>query len=397
MRGMVMRIHKGRTVQLFRRVISSRVGVLAENRGLAPSRIGATQESFFTPAHRVVVSTPATTSNLGPCFDSLGLALDLRNRIIIERADRFSIRVFGEGEGGEGSIPEDESNIVVQSCYKALESMGKLGSMPPLRFECHNTVPSRRGLGSSSSALVAGLAGGLALGGKELYTPVVKKQLLQLAADDEGSSDNIAAAVYGGLQVSFRSSDVSKQWITQRINVPLGLQCVLFIPDEVGSVGKEAARAALPAYYKRDDAVHNIGRSAMLVNCFATGQFDALRFAMEDRLHQHYRAGLFPFDPVLHAALKAGAHGAFLSSQGPAVVAICGGATSLNSAVGSDTMSQFLAEAVQTAMIKAAEEFDIEGDVYVATPSEVGISSSGFDEAGTPLWGPEWEMVQKQS
>jgi len=361
------------------------------------SRIGATWESFFTPAHRVVLSTPATTSNLGPGFDSLGLALDLRNHVVIERADEFSISVYGEGEGGEGMIPETEANLVVQSCYAAIEQMGKSQSMPPLRFECHNTVPSRRGLGSSSSALVAGIAGGFALMGKELYTPGVKKQVLQMAADKEGAADNIAAAIYGGLQVSFKSSDESSQWITQRVNVPHGMHCVLFIPDDTaGSLAKETSRGTLPAYYKRQDAVHNIGRVAMLVNCFATGQFDAMRFAMEDRLHQQYRAGLFPFEPVLQAALKAGAHGAFLSSQGPAVVAVCGGSTGVDGVLGSDTMSQFLAEAVQEAMLRAAQEFDIEGDVYVATPSEVGIISSGFAEDGTPLWGPEWEMAQKQ-
>lgn len=97
------------------------------------SRIGATWESFFTPAHRVVLSTPATTSNLGPGFDSLGLALDLRNHVVIERADEFSISVYGEGEGGEGMIPETEANLVVQSCYAAIEQMGKSQSMPPLR------------------------------------------------------------------------------------------------------------------------------------------------------------------------------------------------------------------------------------------------------------------------
>ena len=139
--------------------------------------------------------------------------------------------------------------------------------------------------------------------------------------------------------------------------------------------------------------MHNIGRAAMLVNCFATGQFDALRFSMEDRLHQQYRAGIFPFEPLLNAALNAGAHGAFLSSQGPAVVAICGGSTGIGD-LGSDTMSQFLAEAVSQALLKAATDFEVSGEVHVATPSQQGILSSGFAEDGTPLWGQEWDLQQ---
>ena len=225
-------------------------------------------------------------------FDSFGLALDMRNRIIVERADQFSIEVHGEGAEGEGMIRADESNLVVQMCYRALRALGRLDSMPPLRFECHNTVPCQRGLGSSSSALVAGLAAGLALGGKELYTPICKKELLQMAADEEGHADNIAAAIYGGFQVSFKSN---KHWITQRVrpapcpqrrrarsalpgvcvraracvlaecprvagcaatlgpqvHVPKGLHCVLYIPDEQHLVRTEASRGALPAYYRR--------------------------------------------------------------------------------------------------------------------------------------------------
>ena len=185
-----------------------------------------------------------------------------------------------------------------------------------LRFECHNVVPCQRGLGSSSTALVAGYAAGLALAGKELYAPITKKLLLQMAADEEGHADNIAAAIYGGFQVSFKKEHKNRtQWITQRVHVPRGLHCVIYIPDEKHTTSTETSRGTLPAYYRREDVVHNLGRTAMLVNCFATGQFDALRFAMEDRLHQQYRAGLFPFEPLLHAALKAGAHGAFLSSQ----------------------------------------------------------------------------------
>jgi homoserine kinase len=240
----------------------------------AVSRIGSTWESFFEPAHRVHVTTPATTSNLGPGFDSFGMAMDMSNEVIVEHADEFSITILGEGVNGNEHIPANEENVIVQSCYRAFEYMGK--PVPPLRFECHNTVPALRGLGSSSSALVAGLAAGFALGGKEVYAPTVKKLILQLAADIEGHADNISAAIYGGLQVNFRSSPEgyarSGQWITQRVHLPSGLHCVLYIPDHVHQVARNSSRGALPELYTRSDCVHNIGRAAMLINCFATGQ-----------------------------------------------------------------------------------------------------------------------------
>ena len=150
------------------------------------SRIGSTWESFFNRAHRVVVTVPATTSNLGPGFDSFGLALDIQNRVVVTRADEFSIAVHGMGAEIGGLVPQDESNSVVQMCKKAMAVLGK--EMPPLRFECHNAVPPQRGLGSSSSAFVAGLAAGFALSGKETYAPHSKKRILQLAAGESHPS-----------------------------------------------------------------------------------------------------------------------------------------------------------------------------------------------------------------
>lgn len=137
----------------------------APGHGLS-SRIGAIAESFFTPVHRVELTVPATTSNLGPGFDSFGFALNMHNSIVVERADKFSLEIFGEGSE---TLDKTEENLIVRMTAKALGLLGK--PMPPLRFELRNAVPPRRGLGSSSSAIVAGYAAGLAFGGKELYTP----------------------------------------------------------------------------------------------------------------------------------------------------------------------------------------------------------------------------------
>lgn len=343
------------------------------------SRISRVQESFLESADRVVLNVPATTANLGPGFDSFGFALSVWNRVTVERANEYSMTILGEG--AEMINKSAEKNIVVRMCGRALQALGH--EIPPLRFECQNAVPPTRGMGSSSAALVAGLAAGLALGGKDLSTPATKKLLLQLAADEEGHPDNVAPAIYGGFQIALASS--SGQWITQRVNIPDGLQCVLFIPDEEMSTTE--ARAALPPHLSYDDAVFNISRAAMLVNCFATGQFEPLRYAMEDRLHQPQRSHIFPYMPLIKVALEAGAHGAYLSGAGPTVLAIAGGGGSGN--VGSDTMSQFLAEAVSEAMVQEAARMGISGTAHIATPSAAGVSSSGFLASGQPLWSEE--------
>ena len=371
----------------------------------ATSRIQSIQESFYETVDRVDVHVPATTANMGPGFDSLGLAMNVYNRLVVTRADKFSMTI--EGEGADRIKPSPD-NLIVKCVEKGLAAVGQ--PMVPLHFECQNSVPPTRGMGSSSAALVSGLAAGLALGGKDLSTPATKKLLLQLAADEEGHPDNVAPAIYGGFQVAFRTA-CPGQWVTQRVNIPTGLQCVLFIPDD--EMKTSEARGCLPenltcaarnsgAIFRAQfasaqfsdvrlltplryaDAVHNISRAAMLVNCFATSQFDPLRYAMEDKLHQPHRKHMFPYYPIIEASLEAGAHGAFLSGAGPTVLAIAGGVGA--SGVGTDTMSQFLAEAVSEAMTKEALKHNITGTVHIAQATETGVVSSGYSKDGAVLW-----------
>lgn len=338
------------------------------------SRIQRIQESFFQPCHRVVVNVPATSANLGPGFDSFGFALDVWNRVTVERSDKFSMTISGEGAD---RLVADENNMVVRLVKTAAETLGH--ELPPLKIDCQNAVPPTRGMGSSSAALVAGLAAGLAMAGKDMSTPATKKLLLQLAAEEEGHADNVAPAIYGGFQIAFLSNG---QWITQRVSIPDGLQCVLFIPD--GEMSTTEARAVLPEALPYPDAIFNISRAAMLVNCFATAQFNPLRYAMEDRLHQQYRSHMFPFTPFIKGALEAGAHGAFLSGAGPTILAIAGGVGIADP--GSDTMSQFLAESVSDAMLEVAKKEGIPGTVHIATPTATGFYSTGYAEDGTVLW-----------
>ena len=199
----------------------------------------------------------------------------------VTRADKFSMVVHGEGED---RLDRSKDNLVVRMTEKVLQSLDK--EMPPLHFECHNAVPPTRGMGSSSAALVAGLAAGLALGGKDLSSPATKKLLLQLSANEEGHADNVAPAIYGGFQIAFCHDG---HWISQKVSIPEGLQCVLFIPDD--EMKTTEARAVLPEFISRQDATFNIARAAMLVNCFSTAQFDPLRYAMEDRLQSALKEG----------------------------------------------------------------------------------------------------------
>lgn len=339
------------------------------------SRISKVEESFFHSVQKVVVNVPATTANLGSGFDTFGFALDVWNRIVVEKADKFDMVI--EGEGADRITPS-ENNLIVKVVRKAIEDVtGK--PAPALRFECQNAVPPTRGMGSSSAALVGGIAAGLAMAGKDISTPANKKLLLQMAATEEGHADNVAPAIYGGFQIAFADRG---HWITQRVNIPDGLQCVLFIPDS--EMPTSEARNILPDMISREDAVFNLTRTAMLVNCFATSQFAPMRIAMEDRLHQQYRESMFPFAPIIKGALEAGAHGSYLSGAGPTVLAITGGVGIAD--VGSDTMSQFLAEQVSEAMVAAAAKHGVTGTAHIATPSFYGIQSHGYDAAGNELW-----------
>jgi homoserine kinase len=177
-----------------------------------------------------------------------------------------------------------------------------------------NAIPVSRGLGSSSSAIVAGLVGANALLGE----PLDGERLLALAVELEGHPDNVTPALLGGFQVTSLGEE---GLVRLRIPPPAGLRAVVCIPDT--AVSTEAARRVLPPVYSRADAVFNVGRVALLVAALLTGQVGALRAAMQDRIHQPYRASLVPgFEAALAAALEAGAAGACLSGSGSTMLAL---------------------------------------------------------------------------
>lgn len=261
-----------------------------------------------TISRSVTVTVPATTANLGPGFDCLGLALTLYNRVTFtDAAATFAIHISGEGADW---LPTDESNLVWQAAQRLFETVDKWPAGTQIELE--NGIPAGSGLGSSAAAVVGGLVAANALVGGGLS----RHELLELATEIEGHPDNVAPALFGGLT------------LINQTNVGLHLECipvpaltaVIVLPDFALSTAQ--ARAALPKQVTRQDAIFNVGRMGLLLRALQAGDHDKLRLAMQDRLHQPYRLPLVPgLEDVFAAAYAAGASGVALSGAGPSLIA----------------------------------------------------------------------------
>lgn len=266
---------------------------------------------------RATIRVPATSANLGPGFDCLGVAVDLWNETIVTRGNN-SFAICGEGEE---SLPVDDQNLIAESARHAFREIGV--DEVELRFNCRNNIPLARGLGSSSAATVTGIVAAFVFTGYDLNDLNTLNWIFAIAADIEGHPDNAAPAIFGGFQIGVHAHDQSDvgTWLNSRIDIPEELKAVVFVPDF--SMKTVEARGILPDVVPRSDAVFNVGRAAMLVHGIETRQWHLLRHATDDRLHQPQRiAKLFPrFRPIARGALDAGAHGVFLSGAGPAIMA----------------------------------------------------------------------------
>ncbi len=257
---------------------------------------------------RVTVSVPATTSNLGPGFDCLGLALDLRNELTLELHDeRGPALVEISGEGVE-TLPRGEANMLVKAARLILPR-----SLPGrLVFRSVNRIPLARGLGSSAAAAVAGLWAGAHLFGT-LRTS--EDELEALAVELEGHPDNVAPCVHGGLTASLSVGGRSR---ANRLNIHPSLSAAVCVPNF--ELATKKARAALPKKVPLADAVYNSSRAILLARALETGHTSHLADLMDDRLHQPYRAKLVPgLREALAAPGKAGAAGAARAGSGPTV------------------------------------------------------------------------------
>jgi len=265
----------------------------------------------------ITVRAPASTTNLGPGFDVLGLALELHNELQVERVEEAlpgPVRVEVEGEGA-GLLERDAANLAWQGIARLYAAIGR--PAPGVILRHRNQIPVSRGLGSSSTAIVGGLVAGNALAGE----PLDREALLALAVEMEGHPDNVTPALLGGFQVM---SLTAAGLVHLRLPTPPGLTAVVCVPDVAVSTAE--ARRVLPSHYTRQDAVFNVGRVALLVAGLLTGQLGVLQSAMEDRIHQPYRADLIPgFQAALEGAHRAGAVGACLSGSGSTLLALVQG------------------------------------------------------------------------
>jgi homoserine kinase len=259
----------------------------------------------------VTVTTPATSANLGPGFDCLGLALDLRDELqATVTGSGLGVDVVGEGAG---DLARDETHLVVRAMRAAFELLGE--GPDGLLVSCRNRIPHARGLGSSSAAIVGGIALARALV-EDGSSRLDLDGCLALATALEGHPDNVAAALFGGLVVS--GQDAGSVW-AHRAAIDDRIGLVAFVPPT--GLATELARELLPRTVPYAAAVANTGRAALLVAALAAGP-DRLLRATEDFLHQSYRGPAMPQSLGLLDRLRADGHAAVVSGAGPTVVVL---------------------------------------------------------------------------
>ena len=265
-------------------------------------------------AERAVrLHVPASSANLGPGFDSFGLALGLHDEVSLSAA-RSGLEVAVEGECAD-DVPRDERHLVVRAARAAFEVLG--GHPPGLRLRCRNTVPHGRGLGSSAAAIVAGVVGAKVLAERSepgAGAALDGEALLRLAAGLEGHPDNVAAALLGGFTLAWTGSSG-----THAVRLEPVVSAVALVPP--GLVPTSVARSLLPDQVRHDDAAANGARCGLLVLAM-TARPDLLFPATEDRLHQGYRAAAMPQTLSVVQRLRASGHAAVISGAGPTVLVL---------------------------------------------------------------------------
>ena len=255
----------------------------------------------------ISVRVPATSANLGPGYDAVGLALSLSMRIGLDRAPAPTIEVYGTGAD---LIPRGPDHPAYRAASFVAEIVGESDAHFQLVQE--NAIPPTRGLGGSAAALVGGAVAANDLFGGQIAAP----DLLNLVCELDGHPDNAAPALLGGLVIG----TLTPEGVSAVRLEPRDLKAVVAVPDF--AISTTAARRVLPEQVPHRDAVFNVGRSGLLLGSLATGEYKLLRVAMQDRLHQPYRSHLIPgLEDVIEAALANGAYGACLSGSGPTVLA----------------------------------------------------------------------------
>jgi len=257
------------------------------------------------------VRVPATSANLGPGFDTLGLALALYDDLTVTVTDGSSVFVDVHGVGA-GEVPTDETNLVVRSIKHTFDHFGI--EMPGLHLEAHNSIPHGRGMGSSGAAIVSGVmaAKGLLEGVVDIDADV----LLTLATELEGHPDNVAPALFGGLTIAWTTQDGPR---AKKLIVHRGVSPVVCVP--AATMSTALARSLQPTSVPHADAVFNVSRSSLLIAALIQSP-ELLLEATQDRLHQDYRASAMPETNSLIQVLRANGLAAVVSGAGPSILVL---------------------------------------------------------------------------
>ncbi len=260
---------------------------------------------------KIKVRVPGSSANLGPGFDSLGLALTLYNYIEAEETDSGLEIVIADAQIKE-FLPTDEKNLVYKSMKYLFEQAQY--KMPGLKLTLSSEVPVTRGLGSSSACIIGGLiAANEICGGK-----FSSREIINMATKIEGHSDNVCAAYLGGFTVSVLDKD-EVFYYSHKIDGDL--KCLVLIPDY--AVTTQKARNTLPGYYPKKDVAFNISRTALLVASMVSGNYENLLCAIDDRIHEPYRKVFIDGYQKLYNKLKSyGALGTYISGSGPTLASI---------------------------------------------------------------------------
>jgi homoserine kinase len=260
----------------------------------------------------IAVKVPATTANLGPGFDTLGLALSLYDELTVSAVTEPGARVQVRGVGA-GDIPTDESNLVVGALARTFAEYGQ--ALPGLELVADNAIPHGRGLGSSGAAIVSGI-----MAAKGLLADVVEMHpddLLALATAMEGHPDNVAPALFGGLTIAWTEDGRPRY---KKLFVHRGVSPLICVPQTTMST--EVARGLRPASVPHEDAIFNVSRSALLIAALIQSP-ELLLAATEDRLHQSYRASAMPETVALLEKLRGNGLAAVVSGSGPSILVLC--------------------------------------------------------------------------
>ncbi|WP_099205228.1 homoserine kinase [Scatolibacter rhodanostii] len=253
------------------------------------------------------IDVPATSANLGAGFDSLGIALTLKNRIWMEESDEVEISCKDSIE-----VPKTRENLIFWAAEYLYRECGK--TLPGLKIVQENNIPLARGLGSSSSCIVAGIMGA----NRFMGNPLSQSDLINMAAKMEGHPDNTTPAISGGLVASAMEGER-----VYSVSVPVSdkIRFVVMIPPF--ELKTEKARKALPDQYSRGDAVYNLSRSGLMTASLFSGELQNLRVAVQDRIHQPYRSGLIDnCDTVFRMSYELGSLGTYISGAGPTIISM---------------------------------------------------------------------------